>query len=543
MSLPQNPLRALIWCSVSTKGQAEDDKTSLPEQEREARAIAEREGWRIIDVLIVPGHSRRYYDVRTCADDMLKEGIDAFDKLIRYWETRAFDVLIVRDGNRFARTQALHAYVVERTVDECNARIFVTTKGWVDRSNFRMFTAMDGYSAASDIDRLVQGMKATKDANVRRGIYPGRSIPFGLVAVRNEYGKMLRLEVDESQRRLYDDLATVLCEGIGWDFIEKELYQRYGHVDPRTGKPFTTRFFYQALHNAWFWGNGARHYKNPKVNGQRKGLWIFDPDVEAPPGVIIEYGTHPAVYTGEQAEKVKAELRRRYEIVRGKTRPHSTKMFTGLLLCDYCGYYMISATEKHKYSLYRCMSKRYTARSGGSGEVRGEGCVQFRRIHERVVKDWVNARLQDMLEYDLPDLLAREPESDDLPRADLLREEIEEARTRARRLIEKQAIAPPALANIYDEELQTIAERLEILTANLRDAERRERQKKSASVQQAYDELAAYESLEAFWQEPSTKINQLLLRLLGNMRLVVRDGQIIGTRRKPPHHKARRRAV
>src|SRR5690606_242735 len=234
---------------------------------------------------------------------------------------------------------------------------------------------------------------------------------------------------------------------------------------------------------------------------------------------------------------------RRYEIVRGKTRPHSTKMFTGLLLCDYCGYYMISATEKHKYSLYRCMSKRYAARSGGSDEVRGEACVQFRRIHERVVKDWLNARLQDMLEYNLPDLLAREPESDDLPRADLLREEIEEARTRARRLIEKQAIAPPALANIYDEELQTIAERLEILTANLRDAERRERQKKSASVQQAYDELAAYESLEAFWQEPSTKINQLLLRLLGNMRLVVRDGQIIGTRRKPPHHKARRRAV
>jgi hypothetical protein len=115
-------------------------------------------------------------------------------------------------------------------------------KGWVDRSNFRMFTAMDGYSAASDIDRLIHGQKATKDANAKRGIYPGRIVPFGLRAVRNEYGKLLRLEVDESQRRLFDNLITVLCEGVGWDFIERELYKRYGHVDSRTGKPFTARF-------------------------------------------------------------------------------------------------------------------------------------------------------------------------------------------------------------------------------------------------------------------------------------------------------------
>jgi hypothetical protein len=81
-------------------------------------------------------------------------------------------------------------------------------------------------------------------------------------------------------------------------------------------------------------------------------LWAFDRSVETPPGVIIEYGTNLAVYTGEQAEIVQAELRRRFEIIRGKTRPHNTKMFTGLLLCGYCGYYMIAVTEKGgKYRL------------------------------------------------------------------------------------------------------------------------------------------------------------------------------------------------
>jgi hypothetical protein len=249
------------------------------------------------------------------------------------------------------------------------------------------------------------------------------------------------------------------------------------------------------------------------------------------------------VYTGEQAEIVQAELRRRVEIVRGKTRPHDTKMFAGLLLCGYCGYYLVAVTEKRKYRVYRCMSKHYARRAGSPSPVRGEPCTQYRRIHEGVVKEWLNARLQQMLELQMPDLLAHEPETNGQPRAEQLRSEIEEVGIRARRLIEKQAAAPVALANIYDEELLTLGERLEILKANLREAERRERQRNNAGVRQAYAELAGYEKLEVFWQETPTRINQLLLKLLGNMRLVVQDNKVVGSTPKPPHQRSRRRTV
>jgi hypothetical protein len=37
-------LRAIIWCAVSTKAQAENEKDSLPTQEADARAICERNG-------------------------------------------------------------------------------------------------------------------------------------------------------------------------------------------------------------------------------------------------------------------------------------------------------------------------------------------------------------------------------------------------------------------------------------------------------------------------------------------------------------------
>src|SRR5829696_4932767 len=52
--------------------------------------------------------------------------------------------------------------------------------------------------------------------------------------VRNDAGKLLQLEIDESKRRLWDDLATVLLQGISYRHIETVLYERFGHVDERT---------------------------------------------------------------------------------------------------------------------------------------------------------------------------------------------------------------------------------------------------------------------------------------------------------------------
>src|SRR4051812_40175169 len=109
------PIRAVIWCAVSTKVQASDELASLPDQEANQRALCVANGWQIVDVLRVPGHSRRYIDIHKLAAHARAEGVDAFDRILDLWEREAFDVLICRDGNRFARTQSLHAYFVEMT--------------------------------------------------------------------------------------------------------------------------------------------------------------------------------------------------------------------------------------------------------------------------------------------------------------------------------------------------------------------------------------------------------------------------------------------
>src|SRR5260221_5596134 len=140
--------RAVIWCAVSTKAQVnktnagdedKDDKESLPNQEEAGRELCRRNGWDVVEVLIVSGHSRRYIDIHKCARDMRKGGIVGFDRLLGLLGKQAFDVLIVRDGNRFARTQSLHAYVVESTIIDAEAKIYSFADGMVDEHNMRMF--------------------------------------------------------------------------------------------------------------------------------------------------------------------------------------------------------------------------------------------------------------------------------------------------------------------------------------------------------------------------------------------------------------------
>ncbi|MBZ0275370.1 MAG: recombinase family protein, partial [Anaerolineae bacterium] len=215
---------------MSSRAQNEPDKISLPQQETDARALAEGNGWLIADILRVPGHSRRYIDFHRLASDAAKQGVDAFHRLQHHWEAQDFDVMIVRDGDRFARTQALHAYVVERTIN-IKARIYSLQDGWIDDTNYRMFIAMSGYKAAGDIDRLVKARDRAITARAQRGLPITSRIPMSHQVVRDQTtGKAICLQVNEDKRRLWTDLAELILEGVAWFSIEDELFNRYGHV-------------------------------------------------------------------------------------------------------------------------------------------------------------------------------------------------------------------------------------------------------------------------------------------------------------------------
>jgi DNA invertase Pin-like site-specific DNA recombinase len=501
-------LRAVIWCAVSTKAQADEDKDSLPNQEREARVLCQREGWDVAEVLIVPGHSRRKIDIHEVAYEMQQKGITAYSRLIELWKMSGFDILVCWDGNRFGRSQTLHSHVIERTLDT-GARIYVLTKGWVDESNKRMFIAMDGYASSSEIDKLIAAREMGLDKRVARGL-PANHIPLSHMAVRDKSGKILRIEVDESKRRLFDDLAALLLEGVGWGDIERELYGRFGHINPATGRMYAIHTFYVRIMSPSWWGNASRHHRH------KTGEWIFDAACPAPSRVVIHYGTHPPVWDGEEGERLKAELRRRFGI-RGKTRPHHSHMFTGLLVCAGCGRKLIVRPT------YRKTRVRIYWQCAMSWKQYDRLCSQGFLIRNDVIQGWVHDFLVRWLEDSNPDLVQSGP--DQAKHIAGLEREIEQARKRLANLVEAQAGEDSyEIRRTYTDKIRAVGEQIDILKASLGSAQRMEESPDIVDERRrAYGELKAM-GVDGFWALPPNKINQLLHRLLGRSRILVRDG-------------------
>lgn len=553
MSLSQKKqLRAIIWCAVSTKAQAgtaaprktkkrqttsyydnlEDEKASLRAQEDNGRELCARMEWRVVDVLKVPGHSRDYIDFHELAADAAKEGIDAFYGLEAHWGAKDFDVLVVRDGDRFARTQSLHAYISEMTVWKADAFIYSLADGKVDKQNVAMWTAMSGYKATNDNRERVKKHYDGMNLNARLGRPTGSRVLLSHKLIRNDKGKAEKLIVDESKRGMWNDIATLLIEGTPWHALENELYSRFKH-GMGTEKPYPPRYFHHVLNHPTFWGHAARRFSASKhPNRHNRGAWVFDENEPLPDGVIMYRNVYEPVYTGEQAEMVKAELRRRMDI-RGRAKPQNSYMFSGLLVCDVCGHHMSYSPDKSGWRSLRC-NTGYKLRPSPAQ------CDQRRLISEKNARMQINELLLRVVEAGSLNALfedKRERESEAAIRRQQLTDEIAGLEAQARALIVNQSKAHSALQGTYDEEIQWVGEQLNARRAQLAQVER-EITPPTAEVHQerTLKELSEM-SLEKFWQQPNTFINRTLHTLMGKYRFVVRDGRIIGVipvKRKTP---------
>ena len=513
--------RAILWTAVSTQAQAEDEKASLPAQEADLRALADKQGWDVIDVLRVPGHSRRYIDWHELVRDSLKAGIDSFARLQQHWERRDFDVLAVRDADRFARTQTLHAYVVERTID-AGALIWSLSDGKVDEQNFRMFIAMSGYKAAGAIDQLQKYRAMAIEAKPAQGLpVAGRPL-WSHKIIRNDLGRAIAYVVDESKRRAFDDLAELIVAGVAWYDIAVEMTAR-GHRTDR-GNPMYQAFVYgRVLHPIW-WGHAALHL-NTNYGAQRFGPWVFDPDEPAPEGVKLWRDAYPAVWTGDCAEAVKAELRRRHNVVKGRASANHTRRFSGLVVCGECGHTMFSTSAKRWFGL-DC-TFRY----------REPRCLTGKSISEKKVVAFLTSLLVELKKSGNPESIfgggSAEAEQNALKSAQA---ELASIHAQARNMARLYASSNgSALEHVYASELANLekqASDIERVIARSQAVVTNEPPRRAA-----LDEL----DVENFWNQPDRVINQTLHVIFGQWRLVVKDKEIVGytksnrraTRRKP----------
>jgi DNA invertase Pin-like site-specific DNA recombinase len=498
--------RAILWTAVSSLAQAEDEKASLPAQEADLRALAEKKGWEIVDVLVVPGHSRRYVDWHKLVRDGLNSGVDAFAKLDAHFQRGDFDVLAVRDADRFARTQTLTSFIVESTIN-VGATIYSLADGEVDERNYRMFISMAGYRAAGQVDQLVKYRDMAMNVRAEQGLPVSGLAFWSHRIIRDERGKAIGYVVDESKRRAFDDLAELLLTGMGWEGITKEMTQR-GHVT--SGKTFE---WYRRVLNPTWWGHAARHFDN------MYGAWVYDVDAPVPDGVSVWRNVYPSVWTGEMKEAVIAELKRRHSGRSGRRYPGQSRRFAGLLVCAYCGRSMTASGGRQEHAVlgYKCQWSRRDL------------CDTKNYVNEPAITAHVTALLRAIKKGADPDaVFTQGPLKDPKQALEAARAELDKTREQARAMSRLYATSTGTpLADVYMEELRQLEDR----AIRLQGVINRERDAASRAAPQK--RVIRDLDIDNLWSKSDQVINQTLHRIFGQWRLVVQDGKVVGYLRAP----------
>lgn len=522
--MPTPPL-ALILAAVSTPEQAADDKQSLETQERDLRAIAEGRGWQVMGVLKIPGFSRSYYSWDECAQDMLAQGITAMADLKRLTEQHAYDVFMVRDADRFGRTQSLIMQVAETICIRHRLKIYSQIDNTlVEGEAARFWAAMTGLRSAGEMDKKRLYYKNGMDKRAENGFHQGVTPWFHRTIHDEESGKPLRVEVREEYRYIWDAVyKSLVIDRVGFKRLEKHLLDAYQIVNPQTGAQFRAHAIYDVLcKNPAAWGHRVRGLRDHiRKHGDQAGEWMYNREVPPPADIRMYYDVLPPIYTGQQAQDMIDELRRRQGQI-GGTRPTNPSPFTGLLVCYHCGRYLVYTHKKHiNWYVYRCQTHelRHTY---------DMDCAATRRsIPLKKVRAWLTPFLEQ--------LLAGQPLEEAFPSSTssaeqelaAIEQQIEAITAEKTRLVERLGLIPDSMLQDYQRQMQAVADRAEALT------KRQHELKIVASAQNRGGQIAAMNELaqigvEDFWLLESGRQQQLLKRLFGKWRIIVSDGEVVG---------------
>lgn len=517
-------LRAIILCAVSTPEQAKKD--SLDTQERDCRDYCKLRDWFVTEVLTVPGQSRNYDNIQD-----IMAAVPAYRRLWELIDARAFDVLVLRSFDRLARDIALMPFLIQRTI-RAGAIIYLLQGGEVNESNYVLAASMASFQAVQPVRTFVEQARESKKERARQGLMGTGSPPLSHKYVRDPVtGKRIKMIVDESRRPLFDAMAELILSHFSWRGFEEELYRRYGIVNPKTGKRYGQMTLWRLVNNPVFWGHTGVRYSAEVWNKTGKrvtGAWIFDPDELPPEGMTLFYNTHEAVYTDELGEKIKAELRRRYELVKGASAIHRIFAFSGLLICASCQQSLHRHQDQPnkkrgqgRWTAWSCMSKYYSR----------SGCENRKYVPDKAIRAALDERLRELVKTRDLTMLSPVQEANQFKQLEKLRRDIGKLDYRISTWIDERTEADETIRHIFTDKISQATRDRKSLHAKLSQLQSEiESDSQHQDRQTALNELVEM-TIDKLWELDPREINRILHRLFGMNRLVADQGVIVGIAR------------
>ena len=167
--------KACIYTRVSTDAQGEDDKVSLPEQERMAKACIESKGWSYI---------RTYEDNGYTGRNTNRPGLQ---RMLADLKAGGIDVVVIWKLDRLSRKQRDTITIIEDVLLENNVDLVSltetldTTTPW-GRAMIGVLSSFNQLESENIAMRTAMGRYAT----AREGGYAGGKPPLGYTAVEGQ---------------------------------------------------------------------------------------------------------------------------------------------------------------------------------------------------------------------------------------------------------------------------------------------------------------------------------------------------------------------
>lgn len=384
----------VVYCRVSSDRQAEEDKTSLDDQERRGRAKAAELG---LSVLYVARHAESAWvlDKRSKFQVIL---VDA--------RAGKFSVLIVDRMNRFSRSEDLsEPILVLRQLRELGIRVEFCDRQYAPDVLGQMMQLFELGMSARDQEQRRKASYAGKVGRVTKGLHP---IP----TRRALYGYVWQPTQDGATKK-----TALLKDPGSAQAVVDRIWRYFLHFTPTTTQPRPTLYGIKTLLN-------QEHVPPPLVyqgvrdkTGTRRNVWttatltkilhngvywgeprpaLSDskyPDLQAPVP-IPAYG--PTYVTPQEAARVHDILAQNgAHGGRPRKRHRDTLLHGGLVRCAYCGHPLAPMGVGRRQAdgtrklYYRCSEQSNHGREVCQGtNIRAE------------VLDWaVIATLQEHLRY------------------------------------------------------------------------------------------------------------------------------------------------
>ncbi len=528
--------RGYILTAVSSGKQAAADKVSLDEQDRLAREFLKSLGIPVVKIFCIPGHSRYESDLERMFIDYRQQGITAYDDIADTFRNHLHegDVLVMYHDSRAARSKTGFTWTVENWLRNGGRVYSIMSGGWIDQENEDFRLAMGAINATNSVKLLLKSKPAGMIKRAEQGKKTMSRIPFLFIEPRDGRNKPLPLAVDRPRyQRLIDDLYDVTVNmRTPWNRIEREIEQR-GHRN-RDGGQFSYSFFKKLMRQPTFHGHGGYGYGKVYDDNRlvhKFGMWMIDEGASAdtPPDVTMIYNVHEAVYSGDQELQVLNYVREMLENS-GRINTQNRYAFSSLLLCDECGSVMAHQRPVNKYGtsyrIYRCSLRARDKKTWASYYPRS--CSQKHTISFNKICD-VFKRELDKAAQNKENAFTVAADNSLSDRIAGLRSELTQAETRIANLTRRLADAPDATVAPIMKALEESVETRDDLSRHLSALEL---QKVASEQRQTRQSLAMQTILErgdAFWEQEETTIRSQLMALMGTIRFVVRDGEIIGT--------------